>query len=73
MLSPSGPSGRTGLDRNITERLVKRIFPRNAPLQRCTQILIFIHMALIKDQKSAPEMAWGPRYENFINEKIHFW
>ena len=30
-----------------------------------------IHMAIIKDQESVLEMAWGTRYENFINKKIH--
>ena len=30
------------------------------------------HMALIKHQKTVLEMAWGPRYANFINNNLRF-
>ena len=34
---------------------------------------LLTHMAMIKYQKAALEMAWGSRYENFINPKIYCW
>ena len=31
------------------------------------------HLAVMKDKKTALEMAWWPRYENLINNKMHCW
>ena len=47
MLSPGGPPGQTGLDRQITDILVK------VNDISCTQI----KKAVVKKPKSAPEMA----------------
>ena len=54
MLSPSGPPGRTGLDRDITNIWVKWVFPKMAPsVGGAPKFCFLTNMAIIKHQKSA--------------------
>ena len=33
----------------------------------------FVHMAILKNKIPSPEMACGPKLQNFINKKIQCW